>query len=172
MPVPKLSIELVPKSAWGRNLRQLLSTDDWDILRKRQYALAGGVCEICGESGKDQGFREALHCHEVWDYDEGTGIQKLVRLIALCPICHDVKHFGFSTTGKGPEAAARAFAKLLKVNGWTKVQAEAHLGEMFNQFVTRSNQEWELDVSWLGTCGASLSAFKVKKPRKSRRKRK
>jgi len=165
---PKLSVEMVPKSAWGRNLRALLVPADWDTLRRRQYALAGGVCEICGESGKDQGYREALHCHEVWEYDEKTGVQKLVRLIALCPTCHDVKYFG-NALGKGPRFVQKAFEQLLRVNGWTKEQGEAHIGACFHEFSVRSGRDWVLDVTWLDRCGVELAR---NKPRRTRRRKK
>jgi hypothetical protein len=79
-----------------------------------------------------------------------------------------VKHFGFATAWKGPEAAKRAFAHLLKVNGWTKAQGEAHIGEMFKRFVFRSGQEWILDVSWLEQSGIRLSKVKSKKQGKKR----
>ena len=58
----KLSIELVPQTAWYANLRQFLRPKDWDFLRKRQYKLANGVCEICGDRGKKQGRRHGLEC--------------------------------------------------------------------------------------------------------------
>ena len=34
--------------------------------------------------------------HEVWDYDDARRVQRLVRLIALCPACHEVKHLGLA----------------------------------------------------------------------------
>jgi hypothetical protein len=33
---------------------------------------------------------------EVWDYDDARMVQRLVRLIALCPAYHEVKHLGLA----------------------------------------------------------------------------
>jgi hypothetical protein len=59
----------------------------------------------------------------VWDYDDGRQEQRLVRLIALCPACHEVKHLGLAAK-RGRHAAS--LAHLAKVNGWTTDDAEAY----------------------------------------------
>jgi hypothetical protein len=51
---------------------------------------AGHRCELCGGvGGSNRGH--TIECHEVWDYDDRTWVQRLVRLTALCPACHEVK---------------------------------------------------------------------------------
>ncbi len=35
---------------------------------------------------------QGLHCHEVWDYDDGLQVATLVGLRALCASCHAVVH--------------------------------------------------------------------------------
>ncbi len=82
----KLDIELIPKGAWGNNLRTLLSKKDWDVLRKECYKKANYKCEICGFA------TEELDAHEVWEFDINTKTQTLVDIIALCSKCHGVKH--------------------------------------------------------------------------------
>ena len=37
---PKLSVELVPSTAWGENLRSILTKEMWDELRKKSYRKA------------------------------------------------------------------------------------------------------------------------------------
>ena len=50
---PKLTVELVPKTAWGGNLRQRLPKREWDRLRHLAYDQAGHRCEVCpGNSTK------------------------------------------------------------------------------------------------------------------------
>ena len=83
-----LHIELVPKSTWGKNVRSMLPKEQWDILRKWVYAAADYLCEICGGEGK----KWPVECHERWQWEESTGIQKLVGFVALCPKCHGVKN--------------------------------------------------------------------------------
>jgi hypothetical protein len=137
-----LTIELVPASSWGANLRSVLPKRDWDILRKKTYRLAGHRCEICGGKGS----RHPVECHEVWDYDDEALVQTLVRLIALCPSCHEVKHFGLAEKrGKGP----RAFGHMMRVNGWRQDQAQGHLYQAFDKWQARSRHEWTLDLTWL-----------------------
>lgn len=139
---PKLTIELVPSTAWGENLRSILTKPMWDRLRKRTYRQANFQCEVCG--GK--GLKWPVECHEIWHYDDGQHTQTLQGLIALCPPCHQVKHIGFAhIQGKGDEARAH----LARVNGWSQSQASLYIGEAFEQWNERSAFEWTLNLDWL-----------------------
>lgn len=153
-----LSIELVPKSAWGRNLRTLLESyrrttpeaspfASWDFLRKQAYANAGNRCEIC--SGR--GPKWPVECHEVWEYRAPSSpsspwTQRLVRLIALCPDCHQVKHIGLAKV-RGMDKIAIAHLRL--VNGWTDAQVAQHILESNAVWVERSKKSWVLDLGGL-----------------------
>ena len=138
----KLTIELVPSTSWFSNLRSLLSSEEWDKVRKGCYKHAGYKCEVCGGVGP----KHPVECHETWEYDETTGIQKLVGLIALCPSCHEVKHIGLAgIKGRQNEAVAH----FCQVNGCSKSEAEKYIQEAFATWSKRSEQEWELDVSLL-----------------------
>ena len=150
----KLSIELVPQTAWYANLRQFLRPKDWDFLRKRQYKLANGVCEICGDRGKKQGRRHDLECHEQWHYDDEKHIQTLTGLIALCPNCHEVIHFGLAEIrGRG----VQALQQLIRVND-IRVPEEAIdlIKAAQREWDERSSHPWEVDVSWLDNDNISL----------------
>ena len=137
-----LTLDLVPSSTWYDNLRSRIKPAEWDRLRKATYAAAGHRCEVCG--GK--GHKWPVEAHEIWDYDEVTRVQRLAGLVALCPSCHEVKHFGRAqTVGRGPAALAH----LMKVNRWTGGQAGAHIDESFGVWERRSSINWTLDLSWL-----------------------
>jgi len=138
----RLGIELVPQTAFFQNLRSELSSRDWDILRRQVYAAAGNKCEVCGGRGR----RHPVEAHEVWDYDEDNAVQRLVRLEALCPDCHMVKHFGLAQI-QGRENKARAH--LAKVNSWGKKQVDDHIREAFETWHRRSDIHWKLDIAWL-----------------------
>lgn len=142
----KLTIELVPSTSWGSNLRSALSTKDWDTLRKECYAKSNHVCEICGGKGR----KHPVEAHEVWSYDDSQQIQTLVRLIALCPSCHECKHIGRAlSVGNGPQAVQH-FAK---VNSFTLKEAELRvLGEL-KLWKQRSQHPWTLDLTWLDSYG-------------------
>lgn len=144
--MPKLSIELVPRTCFFSNVRTLVPKKYWDILRRESYEKAGHVCEICGDTGKNQGVKHNVECHEIWVYDDKLKIQKLIGLISLCPKCHRVKHFG-RTSAIGKQA--EAFAHLEEVNGWTHKQCVDHVAESMTIWMDRSRYKWELDLNIL-----------------------
>lgn len=147
---PALTIELVPSTSWGDNLRSRLSTASWDLLRKAQYKEADFRCEIC----QGRGPAHPVECHEVWHYDDEKHIQTLVKLIALCPSCHGVKHIGFSIMKGKREEATR---HLMKVNGWDRATADHYIKAAFNLYHQRSKHPWTLDLTWLSSKGISIS---------------
>lgn len=152
-----LKVELVPSTSWGANLRKALPKSAWDKLRKITYRLADYRCEICGGVGT----KHPVECHEVWEYEdidplnlrEGPYTQKLVRLIALCPSCHEVKHFGLASV-RGHDR--RAFHHLIQVNGWGPEQAHQHLADSQQMWHLRSSVRWKLDLSWLADQGVAI----------------
>src|SRR5260221_7272932 len=98
---PRLTIELVPATSWLANVRAVVTPQTWARLRGQVGNAAGWRCEICA----GQGRHHPIECHEVWHYDDNNHIQQLVRLIALCPACHRVKHIGLTTKRGGGDAA-------------------------------------------------------------------
>lgn len=138
---PALTIEMVPPSSWYNNLRSQLSREQWDTIRKTCYANAGYVCEICGGIGPSH----PVECHEIWLYDDESCTQILCGVVALCPQCHAVKHFGLSVnTGKGEECCAH----LMKVNGWDLGQLEKYVHEVVQEYEKRKALKWKVDTSF------------------------
>lgn len=146
MNLTKLTIELVPKTVWFKNLRSELSQEEWDKLRKATYKSAGYKCEVCGGKGP----KHPVECHEIWEYDDENKIQKLLGLIALCPSCHEVKHIGLAQMNGNYE---RARKHLAKVNGWSEEDAEYYIQAQFEIWALRSQFDWKLDLSWLEKIG-------------------
>ena len=143
---PRLTLDLVPRSSWYSNVRSHVSEADWDRLRKAAYERAGRRCEVCG----GRGATHPVECHELWEYDDAAGVQKLLGLIALCPACHSVKHLGRShIVGRGDDA----IGQLMSVNGWTWEHAEAYIDVVLRIWKLRSRASWRLDVSWLDAQG-------------------
>ena len=137
----KLKIELVPMSAWFQNYRNKYP-DKWKAQKQACYKAAGYRCEICNGKGPQW----PVEAHEVWEWDEIHHIQKLIRLIALCPDCHEVKHFGLaSSRGRSQEAMEH----LMKVNRWDELTARQHIHYAFKQWQKRSRITWALDCSVL-----------------------
>ena len=142
----RLTIELVPETAWFSNVRSMISKPDWDRLRRETYRAYRYRCGVCGGIGE----RHPVECHEIWHYNDAERVQKLMGLIALCPSCHEVKHIGFANIrGRGDIAVAH----LAKVNGWTLPEAERYVSEQFAVWTQRSRFAWRVDLQWLEARG-------------------
>lgn len=150
---PRLAVELVPMGCWGSNVRKALPRYEWDRLRGRAYAMANCCCNICG-------VRTKLHCHEVFSYDSATQVQKLEKLEAICEPCHEVKHYGRSSSlGRGDIA----FKHLCKVNGWGKQTAMSYIGQQYKTWEELNRiKSWTLDLSLIGKPSFQLSLLMPK----------
>lgn len=139
----KLTIELVPTSAWGNNLRSYLTDTGWKHVRQKSYREANYHCEVCGGQGGN-GRTHPVECHEMWDFVDGE--VKLTGVISLCPPCHEVKHIGRAeATGN----YGRALRHFMKVNGVDKDTAEAYIRKAAQLWRQRSEQEWSLNIDYL-----------------------
>jgi hypothetical protein len=137
----KLAIELVPQPLWGQNPRLSMGRSEWDRLRKEVYGQYNNRCGVCGASGR-------LEAHEIWEYEDVRLIQRLAGLIALCTLCHQVKHLGRTGILAKPGKAdvARLVRHFMDVNECSRKDFEDHLGQVLETWKRRSKQpEWSLD---------------------------
>lgn len=170
---PKLEIELIPNTCHYSNVRTMVTAAAWDKIRKLSYASANNKCEICGSDGLKQGYKHRLECHEVWDYNNENKIQKLINLVSLCVVCHQVKHIG-RAIAIGKETVC--FNQLAKINNWNLTQITEHLKASFELHSERSKHEWTLDLSLLNEEPYNLKinttkkrVFEVKKYKKKKK---
>jgi hypothetical protein len=140
---PILIPELIPRSSWFNNLRSLLAQDQWDIIRKQAYRAAGYRCEICGGKGE----KWPVEAHERWWFDDKNSIQYLDGLIALCPLCHKVKHIGFTEIRGGVPAYIAARAWMARINNWSEDVCEIAIREEFQRWEERNRINWKVDYS-------------------------
>lgn len=138
----RLTIELVPSTSWYNNLRKVIPKSEWDKLRKRVYAKYGHRCGICGTDSS------RLNCHEIWEYDDHTHVQRLVGFIALCDLCHHVKHIGLAgvLASQGKLDYEKVVEHFMKVNGCDRKTFEEHERQAFAQWEERSRYEWKVDL--------------------------
>jgi hypothetical protein len=151
----KLTIDLLPKGAWGNNLSKTLQKDDWDALRNFCYQKAESRCEICGYS--DSG----LDAHEVWDFDIKTQTQTLKDIVALCSACHGVKHMRNSERMGYGENAKRHF---LKTNGCDNITFAKHYAEAQGLFDERNKVlRWKIkaDLTRFGGEGIEIKQREI-----------
>jgi hypothetical protein len=132
----KLDIELVPETAWNNNMRSLMGREAWDILRKKVYKDFHYRCGICGKAGK-------LDCHEQWVYDDTNHTQTLKGFIALCELCHAVKHIGLSSMKNTMDAVIQHY---MTVNKCDRMTFEKHKNEAFLLFEERSKHQWQINI--------------------------
>lgn len=144
-----LTVELVPRTSWFTNVRSHVPAAEWERLKRIVSGRAGRRCEICGGRGP----RWPVECHEVFSYDDERRVQRLERLVALCPACHEVKHIGLAGV-RGRRA--EALRHLARVNGWSASDAELYLESCFEQWHRRSNHDWTLDLSHLEQYGVRV----------------
>lgn len=139
---PALRPWLVPSPLWGKNLRAILSTEDWDRVRRHAYEEVGKRCRVCGGRGP----KWPVEADEGFAYDDEALTHTLMGVIGLCPTCHGVRHWG-KTVMKGREEVA--FDQLMRVNGWSAETATAAVDEAFERWSWRSEQTWTSDYSWV-----------------------
>jgi len=137
-----LTVELVPQSLWYKNLRSELSKYEWDIIRRKAYKNASYKCEVCGGKGN----KWPVEAHEIWEYNDENKIQRFNGMIALCPLCHKVKHIGL-TSVKGEYRIA--LNHLAKVNNWSIKKSDLYIQTQFDLWGYRNKEEWTSDVSLL-----------------------
>ncbi len=152
----KLSVELVPSTSHGANLRSVITSQEWKQVSAWCAHEANHVCQVCG--GKSKGRN--LDCHEKWHYDEETGTQTLIGLVGLCVSCHLVKHFGYAQVSGKEEFA---LFHLCKINKWNTYQARDYLEHCFKRFQRRSKIKWKLDCTFMEDVPVSISQESCKK---------
>lgn len=137
----KLNIELVPSTSWYDNLRKRTTRENWDKIRKAAYSNYGYRCGICG-------VEDRLNCHEMWEYDDKKHNQTLKGFIALCDMCHHVKHIGFAgiLASRGELDYEKVVEHFMKVNNCDKITFEAHKKKAFDQWRKRSKHVWHIDL--------------------------
>lgn len=140
----KLSIDLLPKGAWGNDFSKTLSKKDWDVIRNKCYKKANYKCQICGCETKE------LNAHEVWDFNIETKTQKLIDIVALCNKCHGLKHLrNTERLGYGINAKNH----FMKVNNCNEMVFTANLAEALLNYEARNQiLRWEIvaDLSQFG----------------------
>jgi hypothetical protein len=145
----QLRCDLLPASTWGSNLRGVFSRRDWDTLRIPVCTATGDVCEVCGaEAHTDDGRKRRPDCHELWIFERrnSRNVQRLDRLIALCPDCHRAQHIGLAGVNAETDLV---IAKLCEVNAWTTAQATMEMKRAWAEYEHRQRYRWDLDLSAL-----------------------
>ena len=154
-----LTVELVPATCWWSNVRSNVSRAEWEVCKAYSKTKTKGCCIVCGGKGS----RYATEAHEIWHYDDARGIQTLIDIIPLCPMCHQVKHLGRTREFGTKRQWERVIRHLQKTNDWPDWKVEKAVILAFQIWELRSQREWKLDVSFLTTIGIDLTGKQLER---------
>jgi len=87
----------------------------------------------------------------MWEYDDKKHVQKLVGFIALCDMCHHVKHIGLAgiLASQGKLDYEEVVQHFMRVNNCDRKTFEKHKENAFDEWARRSKHKWQVD---LGEC--------------------
>jgi len=154
----RLTIELVPETSWYSNLRNRVGRDIWNKIRYQSYRDAGYKCSVCGRG------KVSLSCHEVWEYDDDKHIQKLKGFVALCELCHRVKHIGLAGIQLSKVEYNAVIRHFRRVNGCSYDDFKLARDMAFEVWEDRSMFDWTIELGEFEglLAGGSGESFKVK----------
>ncbi|SDP49756.1 hypothetical protein [Afipia sp. GAS231] len=142
-----LRIELVPETLWGQNLRSNqvgLGPYRWLALSRAVRAELGR-CSICGSTKRLQG-------HEVWKFREEprSSVATLVKVNAICTICHSIQHWGRTKMliAGGLMSVAdgrRLIRHFMKINRCARAAFDRHEKRVTDEWLVRSKKRWKID---------------------------
>lgn len=137
----KLTIELVPKTAWNKSLAQTLPKSVWNGIRQNHIEQNGKKCEICGQT------KGIFNLHEIWNYDDKNYIQKLDGFTLLCTMCHHVKHIGLAKilANQGKLDLNAVISHFCAVNGCNTEGFHGQEKQAFLIWRQRSLHNWKQD---------------------------
>lgn len=150
----RLTIELVPTPLWGMNVRSRITEAQWDRIRYQVYLDYNNSCGVCGRTKGTE--TKSLNCHEIWEYNDETHIQTLVGFIALCDLCHHMKHLGqlkrmlVENPGNYLNLKEEVIANFPEINQCTKKGFEECRLKAIALHIIRSKHEWNQDISYAG----------------------
>lgn len=141
----ELYIDMIPKTSYFKNVRNLFNDTDWNLIRHHIYERSSHRCECCGVKR----FKY-LDAHERWIYDYETKTQKLIRIIALCRLCHQATHYGHSKKTKDIYKINEHLKKVKKINN---EELDKHIQEAYNIWKDRNKIQWTIDTSIITNSG-------------------
>jgi len=144
----ELYIDMIPKTSYFKNVRSIFKESDWNIIRNYIYERAGYCCECCGIRRN-----RYLEAHERWVYDYETGNQKLIRIIALCRLCHQATHYGHSKMRKDIDKIHRHIKKVKKIDD---DKLNNHIKEAYDIWKDRNKIKWTIDTSIITDSGFEI----------------
>ena len=133
----KLWANLVPLQSFKTNLRYVYSRKEWNIIRSAVYRRDENKCTICKRDNIQ------LHAHEDWIYDYKKGLQKLNNIIALCDLCHNNIHLGYSGS-VDDESREKIRQHWCKINNQNEEDFKRYLFNVFVLWNLKNKIQWKI----------------------------
>lgn len=133
----KLNFSYIPKSAYGQNMRSVMTTYQWRKLS--DYVRSIGVCAGCWHKYNPS----ELEAHEVWTWKK-SGKQVLRRIIPLCKNCHRSVHIGRAYACGEEKQYAEHFMKTRKLS---KRKYKKMLSEAWLKLEKQNHIKWHLETT-------------------------
>lgn len=156
----KLTIELIPFDSFEKNLRFLLSKNDWDTIRKFIYKKFKYECGIC------KAKNTILSAHEEWEYKitnaiKNKGTQKLKKIWSLCTDCHYIKHIAFADelARQGKLDMNRLVEHFIKVNNCNEDTFIKHYNESVKYWNEIANIKFKLNIKYIEKLNLPLESY-------------
>jgi hypothetical protein len=153
-----LVIDFVPKTCWCKKIRYALVPEDFKRLEGLVINRTNRQCEACGVKDPKQETRMEVQARWEYDVSEGKHVQRLVRLMAMCPDCHEVTHFGKACMDGRRDAA---MVHLQKAANMSAENAQAHADAAYTRLRELNEHEWQLDLSLFTNNGLSLATART-----------
>lgn len=144
LPQIRLKIQMIPVTSFYKNVRSNIAQTEWDRIRRDIYKQSNYECDIC----KGKGDEHPVECHELWDYDSKTRVQKLVGFQSICPSCHEVIHIGRTST-LGTTKKEKAYEHFKTINNLNDEDAKLIANYFKDEWITRCGVKWSLNLDYL-----------------------
>ena len=135
--------DLIPVSAHGCSLCNLLTDKDWQAVRKPRIEAVHQVCQACGRHQ-----RRYIQAHELWEYHlpeiGNQGIQRLGDIAVLCKDCHAMFHLALAELQGHYEETMQ---RLMALHRWDTETAAWFLGILEERRNRHNTFAWSLDLS-------------------------
>ena len=151
----RIHFQVIPVKCVGRNLHShnIIKAEKWQEISKEVRLRTRGICECCGRKFDTN----ELSAHEVWEFDEERGIQRLLCIIGICDKCHRTIHYQyhFSNNKLEPRDAFICKAHYMDLSGWDENGFEMALDIALKRYriLNQREEDWKLDISLILATG-------------------
>ena len=116
-----------------------------DALREIRRALLGADVSLNVVKGFISSIKDKVIGEKVVESTNPS--QTLIKIVALCPICHATIHYGRTCKIEGMAGAEKVMKHFCKVNNCSLEEFNEHVEEAKDLWVIRSEVNWKLDIS-------------------------